>query len=144
MAGKRSEAQWREHLAHEDRERQLARDRHALVHHRAIVAMLVRARRQVARAQAPASLRAAQSRIATVDSAIEQHLAKINLWGNVSPLTAIYQDMLRALRDDLADRSGAPSGSSDAVARARLDWDARLTDIRDYLDEAARSEGEGE
>jgi hypothetical protein len=143
-AGKRSEAQWREHLAHEDRERQLARDRHALADHKAIVAMLVQARREVVRARTPARIRAARARVAMVEASLAKRLARINVWGNVSPLTAQYQAMVQSLRAALPDTSPATSGAIAAGARADLDWDACLAEARAYLDQAAESEGEGE
>jgi hypothetical protein len=100
------------HLAGEDRERQLARDRHALADHQAIVALLVMARREP---------------VAGLEPQVEQHLARINAWGNVSPVTATYRSMLAGLREE-----------------SRPEWDRQLTEIRSYLHEVAESEGEGE
>src|SRR6476661_5191136 len=41
VAGKKSEAQWREHMAFEERERQMGFDRERLKEHRAVLKLLV-------------------------------------------------------------------------------------------------------
>ena len=132
-------------MAREDRERQLARDRHALAQHEAIVALLVSTRRQVERARSDKTLRAATARLAEIEVEIEKRLEWINLWGNVSPLTTTYREMLHSLRQGLArDRRARPGGGPDSQADSRLDWNRRMGKIRAYLREAAESEGEGE
>jgi hypothetical protein len=111
-AGKRAEEQWKGHLAAEDRDRQLARDRHALADHQAIVALLVKARREP---------------VAGLEPQVERHLARINVWGNVSPLTAVYRSMVARLH-----KATGP------------EWDLQMGAIRSYLQAAAESEGEGD
>ena len=113
-AGGRAEAQWKGHLAHEDRARQLARDRHALADHQAIVGLLVKARLEDTH---------------EIEPQVERHLARINVWGNVSPLTATYRSMAASLRPD-------------GGAESRLEWNRHLAEIRSYLRQAAESEGE--
>src|SRR6185437_6276948 len=93
-SGRRAEEQWKGHLAQEDRERQLARDRHAIAEHEAIVALLVSGRREADRARGRAGAGATSARVADVERQVEQHLARINVWGNVSPLTATYRSMV--------------------------------------------------
>jgi len=145
VAGKRAEEQWRAHLAREDRERQLARDRHTLAHHKAILALLLRARRDVERARSEKAVRAATARIAETESQVEKRLGRINVWGNVSPMTATYSAMLRSLSEELPrDRLTAVADAADGRADSRLDWNRRLAEIRAYLRETAESEGEGE
>jgi len=111
-AAKPAEAAWKAHGNQEDRERQLARDRQALADHQAIVALLVMARREP---------------VDGLERQVEEHLARINGWGNVSPLTATYRSMLAGLREE-----------------PRAEWDRQLTQVRAYLHEAAAREGEGE
>jgi hypothetical protein len=130
-------------LAREDRERQLARDRHALAHHKAIVASLVSTRRTIERARSDKAVRAATARLAEIEIEIEKRLESINLWGNVSPLTTTYREMLLSLRQALArDRRAPPDGGPDGQADSRLDWNRRMGGIRAYLREAAESVGE--
>jgi len=145
VAGKRAEEQWRAHLAREDRERQLARDRHALTQHKAIIALLVRTHRTIERARSDKAMRAATARLSDVGTEVERRLEKINVWGNVSPVTSIYRDMVLLLKQGLSiDRRVSAGGGSDGHATSSFDWNGRLAEIRAYLHEAAESEGEGE
>jgi hypothetical protein len=145
VAGKRSEAEWRAHLAREDRERLLARDRSALEHHRAIMAMLLRTRRNYDRARSPEAVGAAQAQAAQLASRVEQALTKINLWGNVSPLTSTYRSLVQSLREDFPRaRTAALRGSAEKQTALRAEFDRRMRKIKSYLREAAQSEGQGE
>jgi hypothetical protein len=144
-AGQRAVAEWRRHLAAEDRERLLARDRHVLHRHRAIVTLLERTRRDYERARSDKAVAVVEARITGVTARVERLLASINVWGNVSPLTATYRSLLVMLRQDfphaaLAARAGATAEQRTVHAA----WARQLGEIEAYLREAAASEGEGE
>jgi len=144
-AGKHSEAEWQAHLNREDRERLLARDRHAMKHHEAIVAMLVRASRAFERARNERAVRAAEKSVEKIAVQVEKRLTKINVWGNVSPLTETYRLMLRWLKEDFPrERRATLAGAGDGGKALRAEWARRLAEIRSFLHEAAESEGEGE
>ena len=143
--GKRSEEQWRAHLAEEDRERLMARDRHARKHHEAILRMLAHARQTYVRARSEAKILAAKAQVAELRPKIEEALSAINTWGNVSPLTATYQEMLGWLEAAIPDaRLAALRGDGARMQALRRDWDDRLQEIRKHLREAAERGREGE
>ena len=68
MAGAKSTAQWREHMAAEEHERKLRCDRDHLKEHRAVVKFLVEARARYDRAKTKAAVMAIRKRLpAAVD-----------------------------------------------------------------------------
>jgi len=90
-------------------------------------------------------MRAATARLSDVGIEVEKRLEKINVWGNVSPLTSTYRALVRSLGRSLPLDRGASSGSGpDDHSASSFDWNGRLMEIRAYLREAAESEGEGE
>jgi hypothetical protein len=143
VAGARSSAQWREHMAWEERERRLHFDRDRLHQHREVVRFLVAARARLDRARTPAAVRAAAARLPPAIAEQRRRIAEIDHWGTSSNLLGDYDAALTALADDYpAARAGALAGDGAALDRVRADLDARLKKIAAWLAEAAASKDE--
>ena len=97
-AGKRAEEQWRQHLAREERERQLGFDRRHLQEHRAILALIESARRSYDQARTPAALERAATRMPARLAAIRRQVTAMDHWGVNSHLLADYAALEDALR----------------------------------------------
>jgi len=142
IAGKASEAQWREHLAEEDEERLLANDRRALKLHQKIVALLTRARGAYEQAHGKNAVLRVQADMPDTEAHCRKLMGEINQWGNVSPLTATYETLLTSLKEDLPQaRLAALNDGKRSLEAVEQDWAARLRRIKHRLHEAAEGEG---
>jgi hypothetical protein len=135
-----STAQWREHLAAEDRERKLLfdGDRSRMKEHRAVLKLLVGARARYDRAKTKAAVLAIQKRLpATVDD-VRRRMTQIDHWGTSSNLLADYDAYLKALADSYpAARIESLAGRPAPLDALRGDLDQRTRHIKDWLAEAA-------
>src|SRR5262245_1545596 len=99
VAGAKSTAQWRDHMAAEEHERQLQYDRDRLKQHRAVLKLLVAARGRYDRAKSKAAVLSAQKRLPLAAEEIQRRIKQIDRWGNNSRLLADYDTYLKALSD---------------------------------------------
>lgn len=145
-AGKRAEEQWRQHLAHEERERQLGFDRRHLRQHRAIVGLIAAARRSYDQARTPAAVERAAARMPARLAAIRRQVAGVDHWGVNSHLLADYAALEDALEHGYpaAKRAASSRSAGDSAApdleRIRADFDRHMRAIAAWLDEASAIE----
>ena len=99
VAGAKSTAQWREHMAAEEHERQLQYDQGRLKQHRAVVKLLVAARGRYDRAKSKAAVLSVQKRLPPVVEEVQRRIKQIDRWGNNSPLLVDYDAYLKALSE---------------------------------------------
>ncbi len=143
VAGKRSEQQWREHMAREERERQLGFDRKRLDAHRAVVRLLRAARARYDRASSKAAVERVRRRMPRRVSEIRRRVKAIDPWGVNSRLLLDYEALAQSLTGAYADaRERAIGGDTRALQAARVDFDRHLQAIADWLAEAAEGEHE--
>ena len=84
IAGAKSAAQWREHLAHEERERRLGYDRRKLPEHREVLKALRGARSTYDRAGSERAVRSAEESFRATLPKLERRFDAIDHWGNSS------------------------------------------------------------
>ena len=143
VAGAKSTAQWREHLAAEEHERKLHYDRDRLKGHRAVLKLLVAARARYDRAKTKAAVLAVQKRVPATAEDIRRRIKQIDQWGNNSNLLGDYDAFLNALGDPYpAARIAAIGGDHAAHDALAADLDRRTRHIKDWLAEAAASKDE--
>jgi hypothetical protein len=144
-AGLRAQAEWREHLAFEEEERQLMFDRQRLKAHAAIVALAKGARARYDAARSAAAALAMQKTIARQMQVLRQRVNELDPWGVNSRLLEDYAWLAATLEGPYADAVGA-SFDGDGERRAQLgaEFDGRMVTIADWLHKAAESEAEGE
>ena len=139
----KSTAQWREHLAAEDHERKLLYDRGRLKEHRAVLKLLVGARARYDRAKTKAAVLAIQKRLPATVEDVRRRMTKIDHWGTNSNLLADYDAYLNALSEGYpAARIASLDGEPASLDAVRSDLDQRTRHIKDWLAEAAASQGE--
>jgi hypothetical protein len=143
VAGAKSTAQWREHLAAEERERQLQFDSQRLKEHRAVLKLLVAARARYDRAKSKTAVLSVQKRLPPAVEEIRRRITQIDRHGNSSRLLGDYDAYLKALSEDYpAARVAALGGDRAPLASLQADLDARTKHIKDWLAEAAASKDE--
>jgi len=134
IAGARSEAQWREHLQEEERERKVLFDRRRLKEHRQVLASLRETRARYDRAKTPARLLELKREWPRLSAPIQQRIAKLDRWGNSSNLLGEYAALLHILAADYPDgRVAALSGSQEQLAAAAREADLHTKKIVDWL-----------
>jgi hypothetical protein len=143
VAGAKSTQQWREHMAHEDRERKLRYDRDRMKDHRAVVKFLVATRARYDRARTRAAVLSMQKRLPPTIDGVRKRITKIDHWGTNSNLLDDYDAMLKALSDTYpAARITALDGERALLDAQRADFDRRLQHINNWLAEATEAEDE--
>ena len=142
-AGKRAHQQWQAHMELEERERQLGYDRRKIREHRALLALLLAARRRYDAARTPAAVATLSARTPAFLEQAHRRIGAIDHWGVNSRLLPDYQALLKALAETYpAAVTEALNGDRRAVIAARADMDRRLADMRSWLKAAAESEDE--
>lgn len=143
VAGARSEAQWREHLQEEERERKVLFDRRRLKQHRQVLAALRETRARYDRARTAAALLALKRDWPRLSGTIQQRIDKLDRWGNSSNLLGEYAALLRTLSGDYPDgRLAALSGSPEQLVAATREADLHTKKIVDWLAYVERAETE--
>ena len=138
VAGAKSTAQWRQHLADEERERQLQFDGQRLKQHRAVVKLLTAARARFDRAKSKAAVLSAQKRLLPVVEEIQRRIKQIDRWGNNSRLLVDYDTYVKALSAHYpAARIDMLEGHPAALDTIRGQLDEVTKRINSWLAEAA-------
>lgn len=136
-ASKRAEAQWREHLAHEETERQLQFDRRKRKEHHALVRRLSAVCARYDRARNERALNQARTYAARETIAMRAAIKRLDPWGVNSRLLSDYDAMLRALADSYpAARAAALHGDPSAQQVARHDFGQHMHSIARWLEQA--------
>jgi hypothetical protein len=143
VLGAKSTAQWREHLAYEEKERKLHYDRDRLKQHRAVVKFLVATRARYDRAKTKAAVTAIQTRLPSAVDGVRKQITAIDKWGTNSNLLEDYDAFLKALSDGYPTaRLTALDGDRAPLDELRAELDRRTRHIKDWLAEAAESKDE--
>jgi hypothetical protein len=143
VAGARSEAQWREHLREEERERKMLFDRRRLPQHRAVLAFLQATQARYDRANTPTALLGAERTFAQARPTEQQRLDKLDRWGNSSNLLADYDALLQIFASAYPEaRRQALAGSPSPLDAVRQDVGARLKKITEWLVYVEKAETE--
>ena len=143
VAGAKSTAQWREHLAAEEHERKLRWDRDHLKQHRAVVKFLVATRARYDRAKTKAAVTAIRTRLPPAVEGVRKRITEIDRWGTNSNLLEDYDALLKALSDAYpAARMASLDGDRAALDALKTEFDRRAKHIKDWLAEAAESKDE--
>jgi hypothetical protein len=138
-AGKKAEAQRAAEEAREERARRLRYDRDHMRAHRAVLALIRKARARYDRVRSARTLDATAEAVRDIVAKARQEVQQIDRWRNSSMVLADY-DALLALFDEQYPAAGAASlrGEPRAIADLRAQFDGRMKKIRDWLSEAAR------
>jgi hypothetical protein len=143
VKGAAATAQWRAHLAHEERERKLHYDRDRMKDHRAVLRFLVTTRARYERAPSKAAVLAIQARLPPAIEKVRRRITRIDHWRVNSNLLGDYDVMLAALADTYpAARISFLDGDRAPLLALRADFDRRLKAMNNWLEEAAESEDE--
>ena len=141
--GAAATAQWRAHMAAEERERKLHYDRDRMKDHRAVLRFLVATRARYERATSRAAVLAIQARLPPAIEKVRRRITRIDHWRVNSNLLGDYDVMLAALADAYpAARISFLDGDRAPLLALRADFDRRQKAIKDWLAEAAESEDE--
>lgn len=144
-AGLQSQLQWREHMAREEEERQLAFDRPRLDEHRAVAKLFASCRARYDRADTEAEVWTVRAEMPRRLAEIQARVKAIDHWGNNSRLLGEYEALLRSLSDGYADaRIAAIRGDARAQERLRSSFDEHMKTIAAWLDKVAEGEDEDE
>ena len=142
-AGRRSQAQWRQHLDHEEQERQLAFDGRRLPEHRTLVKLLRAARARVDGARSRAAVERLAGPTAAAVTKARARLHELDHWGVNSRLLPDYDELLDILDGAYAAaRVAALTGRPEAQEQLRARWDRHMRTIDDWLTEAANADRE--
>jgi hypothetical protein len=143
VAGAKSTAQWREHMAAEDHERKLHWDRDHLKDHRAVVKFLTTTRARYDRAKTKGAVTAIRTRLPAAIDGIRKRITRIDHWGTNSNLLEDYDALLKALADAYpAARIASFDGDRALLDAQTSDFDRRVRHINAWLAEAAESKDE--
>ena len=142
-AGARSEAQWREHLLEEERERKVLFDRRRLKQHQQVLASFREARKRYDGAKTAAALLELKRAWARSSGPLQQRIEKLDRWGNSSNLRDDYAALLQAFAADYPDaRLLALTGSNEQLAAAERLADEHTKKIVDWLAYVEKAETE--
>jgi hypothetical protein len=142
-AGLQSQLQWREHMAREEEERQMAFDRPRLDEHRAVAKLFASCRARYDRAETPAAVWTVQAEMPRRLAEIQARVKAIDHWGNNSRLLGEYEALSRSLSDGYADaRIAAIRGDARAQEQLRSSFDEHMKTIAAWLDKVAEGEDE--
>jgi hypothetical protein len=143
VAGKRSEAQWQQHMDAEERERQLGYDRRALPQHQAAMRLLAAARARYDRARTKAAVARVKAGMPALRTELRARLDAIDHWRVNSRLLPDYDEAMAALEVAYPDaRAAAIDGDARALREARAELDRRTEKMKGWLAAAAASEDE--
>jgi hypothetical protein len=143
IAGARSEAQWREHLQEEERERKVIFDHRRLPQHRVLLALLQDTRARYDRAKTPAALLKAEQSFTQASASIQQRLEQLDRWGNSSNLLSDYGALLQLFGGPYPEaRRQALAGAPSSLDTVQREVDARTKKIIDWLAYVAKAETE--
>ena len=143
VLGAKATAQWREHLAFEERERKLHYDRDRMKDHRAVLKLLIGTRARYDRARSAAAVTAIKTRVPETAEAVRRRVERIDHWRVNSNLLADYDAMLNALAEAYpAARIKFIEGDRAPLLAVRAELDRRQKAIDEWLKEAAESEDE--
>ena len=143
LQGAKATAQWREHLAFEERERKLHYDRDRMKDHRAVLKLLIGTRARYDRARSAAAVTAIKARVPETAEAVRRRVERIDHWRVNSNLLADYDAMLNALAEAYpAARIKFIEGDRAPLLAVRAELDRRQKAIDQWLKEAAESEDE--
>ena len=141
--GAAATAQWRSHMAAEERERKLHYDRDRMKDHRAVLRFLIATRARYERATSKAAVLAIQARLPPAIEKVRRRITRIDHWRVNSNLLGDYDVLLAALADTYpAARISFLDGDHAPLLALRADFDRRLKAMNDWLEEAAESEDE--
>jgi hypothetical protein len=142
-AGKRSEAQWQEHLEEEEEGRQNGFDRRRLKQHRALIGRIKAVRAQVARAPSLSALGKTQSELPARIALLRQGVQQIDPWGVTSRLLPDYKAVVDLLESSYCEaKAEALRGNPAALAAANRSLDEHFEAFEEKLEHAAESEDE--
>ena len=143
--GKKSTAQWRQHLDREEVERQGIFDKQRIPQHRALMKQLSAARKTLDEQKGMQELREARVGVNQQLDSVRAQLKELDPWGTNSRLLPRYQALLELLsaRYDAA-KQAAFGGDSKAVDAVRTEFDAHLRKMNRWLARIQREEEEGE
>jgi len=143
VLGAKATAQWREHMAFEERERKLHYDRDRMKDHRVVMKLLVGARARYERARSAAAVTAIKARLPETVEAVRRRIDRIDHWRVNSNLLADYDAMLNTLAEAYpAARIKFIAGDRAPLQALRADLDRRQKAIDEWLEAAAESEDE--
>jgi hypothetical protein len=143
VLGAKATAQWREHMAFEERERKLHYDRDRMKDHRAVLKFLLGTRARYDRARSEAAVAAIKARLPAAVEAIRRRIDRIDHWGVNSNVLGDYDAMLKALAEGYpAARIKLIEGDRAPLQALRVELDRRQKAIDEWLKEAAESEDE--
>jgi len=142
-AGKKSEAQWQQHMEAEERERQLGYDRRKIREHRKTMKLLAAARARYDRARTAAAVARVRATMSTLREQLRARETAIDHWGVNSRLLADYEATIAALEGAYPDaKVAALSGDGQPLRDLRAELDRRTKKMNEWLTEAAASEDE--
>jgi len=137
--GKRSEAQSRTHLQHEDFERQAAFDKPRSAQHRAAMRQLSSARTLLDEAKGAQELAEAQRAVRAQLTEVRAKIKEIDPWSNSSRLLPDYDALLQLLETRYPSaRIAAYGGNGEPLSAARTQFDAHLREMNNWLARIAR------
>lgn len=143
IAGKRSEQQWREHMAEEEHERQSGFDKSRLKQHRALVRLIVAARGSYDRAATESAVTKTRTAMAARIAEMRKRVTEIDPWGVNSRLLADYSALEATLADAYPDaKAEALRGHPNALKTARASFDQHIKTITAWLKEVEEGEEE--
>jgi hypothetical protein len=143
LAGQRSTQQWREHLAHEEEERQMIFDRTRVNEHRAVVKLLQAARTRYDGAKDANAVQRVRADMPQRLSEIERRIHELDPWGNSSRLLPAYSALQQALGATYAEaKLAAIRGEKQPLEKLRASFDSHMEKIDEWLDEVAEYEDE--
>jgi hypothetical protein len=145
VAGKQSEAQWREHMEEEEHERQIGYDRRYLKEHRAVTKLIAGARARYDGAKTEAAVVKVRADMPGQIAEVKRRVTDIDHWGTNSRLLPDYEALSASLTDAYpAAKIGALKGDGSALDAARAAFDGHMQKITAWLKEAAETEEERE
>ena len=140
-AGKLAEAQWREHLAYEERERVLNFDRRKLKEHHALFRRIKAVRARVTGARTLSAVAKVQSELPQQVEQLQSGIKQVDPWGVTSRLLPDYQALVSLLQGPLAEaKAEALRGHPEALSAANASFNERLEHMEELLEEAEESE----
>ncbi len=143
VAGAKSAAQWREHLAHEERERKLGYDRRKLPEHRQVLKTLRDARTRYDRAATKPAVLTAEQSFRSTRPKLDKAFDEIDHWGVSSKVLPDYRKLADTFSAPYPNaRLAALAGDKTELERVAHEVDATFTSIDAWLDEAKESEDE--
>lgn len=142
-AGRKSEAQWRQHMEWEERERQLSFDKNRIPQHRAVLQRLASMRARYDRAKSQAAVERVRAEMPAFRQDLKARTTEIDHWHANSPLLADYDAEMAELESAYPDaKLAALSGDAKPLRALRARMDERKKKMTKWLADAKESEGE--